>query len=109
MDDGFGISLRPEPMPLSDQLLAQFAVVVYLPIEDDPYLAIFVRERLPTCRNVNDREPTHTDDGFSRNIMPLVVRSAVRNRTTHPVDQLTRFSRAHGHAQSNCSSNTTHC
>jgi hypothetical protein len=52
-----GVGLRREAMPLADQFVAQLAVVVDLAVEDDDHRAVLVGYRLPTRRQIDDREP----------------------------------------------------
>ena len=56
MDDRLGIALRAESMPGSFEPMPQFAVVVDLAVENQPYRCVFIGHRLSTRIEVDDRE-----------------------------------------------------
>src|SRR5262249_40183169 len=66
MNDHLGVGIGVEPMTSREQLRAQFAVVEDLAIEDRPYGAIFVVNRLPAALQVHNAQSraAHPDVGI---------------------------------------------
>jgi hypothetical protein len=48
-------------MAFSQELLPEFAIVVYLAVEDDREGTILVKDRLIACIEVNDPEAPHAE------------------------------------------------
>ena len=86
VNNRFGIGLRPELMPLLDQVVAQLAVVVDLAVEDDPHRAVLVGHRLITAGAIDDRETTMTERHPGGLELRATVRTAVIQAVGHGFD-----------------------
>ena len=84
----FAVARRSECVPELPQRLAQFPVIVYLAIADEPEGFVFVCDRLLTAREVNDGKPDLAN--LSRRIKDYatVIRSPVLLRVEHPMQQV---------------------
>jgi hypothetical protein len=69
------------------EILSQFPIVVYLSIEDHPYRAIFIMDRLLPGMHIDDRQPSHPQSHTISKVKPIVIRATPPNERTHPPDQ----------------------
>ena len=76
-------------MAARDQVAAKLGEVVNLSVEDDPDRTIFVGNRLVTTGNVNDRKSPHAYGCAAFDVIPGVIRPAMRDDIAHLFDQLT--------------------
>ena len=60
MDDRFGVAVRAEAVAARFEVGPQLAVVVDFAVEGDPDRLVFVRQRLPTGGEVDNRQPAKT-------------------------------------------------
>src|SRR5215468_7801386 len=95
-------------MAAREQQAAQLAVVVDLPVEDDPDRAVFVRDRLASSGQINDREAAHAHRDARLDVMTFTVRPAVLDHATHPRDQIARARRVPHQFRPTYSDNATH-
>ena len=75
-------------MAVAQQPFHQFAIVVYLAVEDEVVAAVFVPDRLASPLDVDDRETAMTERGGARCLDAGAVRSAVNEQRGHPPDDL---------------------
>ena len=83
MNQDFGIAVGAEPVPLRDQALAKFFIVVNLAVEDHPYGAIFIRNRLMPGSKIDDAQPSHANPARTLYVKPFIVGTAVPNHIAH--------------------------
>src|SRR5437667_10902741 len=74
-----------EAVPTTLQCGSQLDVVVDLPVENDPNLAILVPHRLLAARDIKDSEPAVTEKHMLSlvNVMAFAIRTAVGERGGH--------------------------
>ena len=87
MGDHLGIAPGAEAMPRALEPLAQRPVIVDLAVADHADRAVLVRERLPTVRDVDDRQPPAAESGAALDRHPVAVGTAVDQRLTHALEQ----------------------
>jgi hypothetical protein len=87
MDQALGIGRRRELMATLSKIVSQLPVVVNLPVEDHPYRAIFIVDRLLPGMHVDDRQPSHAQSHAISKVKPIVIRTSPPNERTHPPDQ----------------------
>jgi hypothetical protein len=63
-------------------------VIVNLSVEDNRHRAIFVKDRLPSAVDVDDRQTTHAQPDLPVEEKSVVVRTAPPDQRAHPTDQL---------------------
>ena len=68
----------------------QFEEVVNFAIEDNRGGAIFAGDRLLASRQVDDRESTHPQRNAILHQNALIIRAAMSNDSTHPVERRRR-------------------
>ena len=68
------------------EVVAEFPVVVYLAVEDDPRGPVFVGDRLITRPEVDDAQPSHPQGHARSDVHALAVRAAVPECRTHGAD-----------------------
>src|SRR5687768_9947737 len=91
VNDGFGVAAGLEHVATTLEIAAQLAVVVDLPVEDNPDGPVFVGDRLMAAREVDDAQPAHAERHAVTEIHPLVVRTAVHDRGAHAADVRLRY------------------
>src|SRR5260370_2060891 len=69
----------------------QFTIVIDFPIQDDEYALIFVKNRLMTASQVDDRETAHAQGHAVINPHSLAIWPTVANDLAHAVDELLRI------------------
>jgi hypothetical protein len=72
-------------MPTRRQIVAQFAIVIDLAVEDGPDSPVFVRDRL-AAREVNDAEPPNADSAPAGHVVTLLIRPALADYVAHRAD-----------------------
>ena len=70
-------------MSLGQETLPQFLIVVDFAIEDNPDGAIFIRDRLMATFEVDDGESTKTQPYRAREVVALIIGTAMMNRVRH--------------------------
>src|SRR5438034_5115361 len=65
------------------EIAAQLAVVVDLPVEDDPDRTVLVADRLLPVLKVDDAQPTHSEPDPVAEIDAFIVGTAVDHRAAH--------------------------
>ncbi len=83
VQNGLRIAARLQLMSTRKQPGPEVAVIVDLPVEHDHLRAIFVENRLPTARQVNDAEAAHPETHAPPEEHPFVVRAAVPDGVAH--------------------------
>ena len=87
MGDHLGIAPGPEAMPARSSRSRSAPVIVDLAVADHADRAVLVRERLPTVRDVDDRQPPAAESGAALDRHPVAVGPAVDQRLTHALEQ----------------------
>ena len=98
VDEHLGIGLRDERVSRRDQLLAQLAMVIDLPVLDDPDRRVFVVHRLMTAGEVDDRKPAHAEGDAVELLDTRIVRPSMDHRVAHSrheVEPGGRFATSH--------------
>src|SRR5260370_9772344 len=90
VNDGLGVTIRTKVMTTLLKLFLQFTIVIDFPIQDDENALIFVKNRLMTASQVDDREAAHAQGYAIINPHSLVVWPTVATALAHTVDQLLR-------------------
>src|SRR5262245_6690659 len=83
------------------QIRAHRLEVVELAVADEPERFVFVRARLMTAGEVDDREPAHADDRALADVDAFIVGTAMDDHARHATDDVRRLhpgSRRHRHA-----------
>ena len=88
MNDSFSVAVGIELVAELFELLAQFAIVVDLAVENNPGRAVLIMNRLLSVREVDDREPSHGQAHAIAEIETVVVRTTMPNRLVHAREQL---------------------
>ena len=90
VNDALGVARRAEAMAECFELRLQFAVVVDLAIECDPHRTVFIRERLMSAREIDDREPpvpecraARSASVVRRKVVAIVIRPAMAQYAGH--------------------------
>ncbi len=86
MDDDLGVRACAEDVAERFELASQFRKVVDLAVEDDPHRFLRVRHWLMAAGEVDDRESSESQADRSREVIALVVGSAMCNRACHCLD-----------------------
>ena len=86
VDDGFGVAIGAEAVPLGYEVAPQFLIVVNLAVEDDPNGAILIRNRLVTSVQIDDAEAAHPDGASALDPDTFIVWTAMNNGVTHRPD-----------------------
>ena len=87
MDQALGIGRRREAMTTFLEVVSQFPIVVNLSVEDHPYRAIFIVDRLLPRMHIDDRQPAHPQAHAISKVKPVVIRAPPPNERTHPPNQ----------------------
>ena len=87
MNDRFGIAVCVEGMTELLQLFAKLAVVVNLAVENYPGSAILIVDWLVAALDVDDREPAHSQAGWTTEIETIIVRAAMLDGIAHSDQQ----------------------
>ena len=87
VDQHLRVAAGDEPVAAGEQLLAQLAVVVDLPVLDHVDRAVLVGDRLVAARHVDDRQPPRGQAHRARDHRALVVGAAVDQRRVHRLKQ----------------------
>ncbi len=74
---------RLEPVSPRRQFALQLPVVIDLPVRNHPQRSVFVRERLVSAAEVDDRQPTHAECQRTVGISALVVRATMDRDSPH--------------------------
>jgi len=83
MDPSLGVAPGCERVPPRKQLLPQLGILEQLAVERDPDVAAFVRDRLATAREVDDRETSGTEGDPRLDVDLLVVGPAMGDGAGH--------------------------
>src|SRR5262245_11747595 len=81
--DCFGIGAGAKAMAEAFELLAQLAVVVDLAVQDDPALAVLVRQGLMAGLEIDDREPAEPESEGAVQVDAVVVGAAMADARRH--------------------------
>src|SRR6266699_1080156 len=65
---------------------SQLREVIDFAVEYHPKVVVLVVDRLVPCRQVDDAQPPHSQPGAAVRVNPLIVRPAVHDCLTHPMD-----------------------
>src|SRR6185295_19083904 len=84
VNDRFGVAVGVEAMTPRDQFCSKLGIVMNFAIEDDPDRAVFVLDWLLAGRQIDDREPPHTECYTGHDAASFVVRTTVADRSAHP-------------------------
>src|SRR5271157_3635137 len=88
VDDNFSIAVGSKDMPPRRQLLTQVGMIVNLTVEYDPKCPILVAERLMSMRKIDDAEAAHGQADIASCIDPLIIRTSMEHRATHPSQKI---------------------
>src|SRR6185437_2083794 len=88
--DHLAVARAAEAVPLGCQLVAQLAVVVDLPVENDLHRAGLVADGLIARDQIQHREPPHSQADPGLGVYALPVRPAMAHHLAHGADQLAR-------------------
>src|SRR5205823_13277931 len=94
----FGFGWRAERVSRGAQLLARLALVIDLPVLDDPGRRVFVVHRLMTAGEVDDRKPAHAEGDAVELLDTRIVRPSMDHRVAHSrheVEPGGRFATSH--------------
>jgi hypothetical protein len=83
MHDNFRIAMRMETMPELRQLCHQRLKVVDLTIEDDSDRAIFIKQRLLSAFQINNRETSVTKTHAWLEMRTSLIRPAMKKYAVH--------------------------
>src|SRR5581483_967573 len=83
VNDGLGVRSRPETVPAGEQIIAQFGEIVNFTIEDDPYGAVLVRQRLMAAREIDDTQTVECQPDRAIDILTEIIRAAMRGHRAH--------------------------
>jgi hypothetical protein len=83
MDQCLGVAIRVKAMTLGDQIGPKRLIVVDFSIEDDPYSAVLIRNRLVARAQINDAEAAHADRNLPLDMEAFIVGTAMNNRVAH--------------------------
>ena len=87
VNDRFGVAICIEGVAEFLELLAEFAVVVDLAVENDPGSSILIVNRLLPALQVDDRQAAHAQADRAVEVEPVVIRSTMLDGSAHPRDQ----------------------
>src|SRR5262249_16769726 len=90
MSDDLAVAVALEGMAARHQAVGELAIVVDLAVEDHPYRAVFVRDRLVSAVEIDDREPAEAEDDVARLLEALLVRPARALDIAHALDERAR-------------------
>src|ERR1700678_1303049 len=88
VNNHFRIGVRGKAVAAALQLRAQFGEVIDLSVVNNPNTLVFIEYRLMPPRDVNNAQPPHPQSGPVLDEHTFVVRPAVNNGLTHPMDRL---------------------
>src|SRR5580704_5268587 len=77
MNDDLSIGVGIKPMTCAFQFFAKLAEIVNLSVEDYPKRLVFIVDRLPATRYVDDAEPSHPEADSILDVHTLVVGPAM--------------------------------
>src|SRR5205807_9702390 len=80
----FGVTARPEGVPVGLELGGELPVVVDLAVERDPDATVLVGERLLSGRHIDDAETGVSEPDASFAALSGAVRTAMCDRRPHP-------------------------
>ena len=78
-----GVATGREPVASLDQRFLQLRIFKDLAILRDPDRAVFIADRLPSARQIDDRKPSCPEGNARLDVNLLVVRPSVRDRGRH--------------------------
>src|ERR1044071_4888388 len=84
--DDLAVGLGSESMPEVEQPFAKRPIVVDFAVECDPHGFVFIRNRLPTCMQINDTEPPVAKTCNAVDIHALTVGAAMGEGVHHGTD-----------------------
>ncbi len=90
MDDGLGVAVRGESVPPRLELVAELAVVVDLPVENDDHRAVLVGDRLIARLEVDHAQALNAERHAVGDELPARVRPSVLDRSAHALQELRR-------------------
>ena len=83
MDDHLRISVGIKRVPPCFEFLAQFGKIVDFTVENHPNAAVFIMDRLPPAREIDDAEPAHAQPDWAFGVDSLIVGTTVNDRLAH--------------------------
>jgi hypothetical protein len=83
MNQRFGMATRAELVSAIDEFVTQLCVLVNFAVEHDPNRAIFVRNRLVACAEVDNAETAHPDAAGTVGVDTFGIGSTVPNHVGH--------------------------
>src|SRR5258708_15142 len=83
VDNGFRVAVSTVMMTTGLELLAECAVVIDLPVENDPQSSILVTDGLVAGREVDNAEAAHAQAYAAAGVDSLIVGPAMHHRGTH--------------------------
>src|SRR5689334_19433234 len=86
MNYRFGVRVGVEFVTAFIEICANFLVVVYLTVEDDPFRPVLVMHRLLAAREIDYCQPAHGHADIAINVESVLIRSAVNNGAVHPLE-----------------------
>ena len=88
VNDHLRVRLRPERVPGLEEFLAQFDVIVDLPVENDLDAPVLVADGLRAAANIDDAQPPVAQARLTVHQFAVAVRAAVPDGGIHPAQQL---------------------
>ena len=88
VNDSFSVTVGIELVAELFELLAQFAIVVDLAVENNPRRAVLIMNRLLSVCEIDDREPPHRQSHPIAEIETVIVRTTMTNGLIHAREQL---------------------
>jgi hypothetical protein len=82
-ENDFGVTLRREPVPLSQKLFGQFDKIENLTVKGNPSRPRCVGHRLVAAAEVDDAEPRVSEAHGTVGVNARIVGSAMPNLTNH--------------------------
>src|SRR5436309_15734089 len=82
------IAFRSEVMPALLQFLLKLTIVIDFSIKDHKDTLIFVKNRLMTSREIDNRKTPHAQCNSISKPNPLIIWATVPNDFAHPIDKL---------------------
>src|SRR6266550_3001350 len=87
VNDGFCIAVCIKGVAELFQLVAEFAVVIDFPIEDNPGAAVLIVDRLLAAFQIYDRQPAHTQADALAEVEAIFIRATMAYGFAHARDK----------------------
>ncbi len=90
MQDYLGVAGGAKLVTAIAQLMTERLVVIEFPVECQPEVTAGIGHRLTTARQINDSQPSVSEDGRSAPVYMLPVGPTVSLAVDHPLDHVLR-------------------